>query len=190
MSPLNIVKLPFSSADGWDSLRLIHPKIVETFLFLTLPFSLIPPAMMVYAGGHHGNIYPVNAAMDRWIEAAFAFLALELLTVPLMAWLIKQIAAAHEIKTDIKDAFLLAAITAVPMWLSAFALALPYLWPTIAILFLGLIISGCLLYRGSQSFLRTSEALEAQAIAAEAFAGGALVWVLLCAAVVLQLMKG
>ena len=190
MSPLHILKLPFSSVDGWVSLRQSHPSVLETFFFLTMPFSLIPPAMLIYAGAHHGGIYPVTASAARWQEVAIAFFVMELLTVPLVAWLIKQVASAHQIKVGFRDTFLLAAVTAIPMWLSAFGLAIPSLWPGIAILCLGVVLGGCLLFRGCDSFLRTGEELEAQAIAAEVFAGGALMWVALCAAVVLQLMNG
>lgn len=184
MKPLHDMK---SHQFGWDKLGETHLSILKTFLLLTLPFSLVPPLMLAYAGSHHAAQYLIDAPAARWNLVASAFFLTELITVPLMAWLIKSIAQSHNISTNFQDSFLLATITAIPMWLSAFALAIPDLWTMMGIVILGLIISAQALYRGTCSILHMVEKVEAQSISYEVFFTGAIVWVLLCAFVILPL---
>ena len=189
MSLLNYTKMPFSFHDGWDKVGVIHPSILRTFLLLVLPFSLIPPAMLLYAGSHHASIYLMDATFSRWQEVALVFLIAELLTVPLMGWIIKNIASVHKMSVDFKDAFLLAAIVGVPMWLSSLGLAIPNLWAMIGVVVLGFIAAVSLLYRGTYSILKMDEQIEAQSMSFAAFSVGAIVWIMLCAFVVLPLMN-
>lgn len=189
MNLLNYMKMPFSFRDGWNDLGAVHPSVWKTFLLLTLPFSLIPPLMLVYAGNHHASLYLLDAPPARWEMVASVFLIAELLTVPLMGWMIKSVAAVHNIAADFKDTFLLAAITALPMWLSALGLAIPHLWSMIGVITLGLLVAASMLYRGSFSILKMTDQMEAQSLSLQAFSAGGVAWVFLCAVVVLPLMN-
>lgn len=189
MSLLNYTKMPFSFHDGWDKVGVIHPSVLRTFLLLVLPFSLIPPAMLLYAGSHHASVYLMDATFSRWQEVALVFLIAELLTVPLMGWILKNIASVHKMSVDFKDTFLLAAIVAVPMWLSSLGLAIPNLWAMIGVVVLGFLAAVSLLYRGTYSILKMDEQIEAQSMSFAAFSVGAIVWIMLCAFVVLPLMN-
>lgn len=188
MSTLHNTGLPHSLHGAWEALSKVHPRIWKTFLLLILPFSLIAPLMLAYAGSHHAAEYLIDAPLRRWESVAAAFLIAELCTVPLMAAAIKIIAAAHAIEADYKDTLLLAAISALPMWLSALALAIPNLIVTLAILVLGLLSAPLLLEHGSRSILHIDEPVQAQSLAFQTFALGALVWVVLGAIVVLPLL--
>ena len=188
MSLLNYTKMPFSFRDGWDKVGAVHPSVLKTFLLLVLPFSLIPPAMLLYAGSHHASAYLMDPTYARWQSVALVFLVAELLTVPLMGWIIKNIAAVHKLSVHYKDAFLLAAIVGVPMWLSSLGLLIPNLWAMIGVVVLGFMAAVSLLYHGTYSILKMNEQIEAQSMSFAAFSVGAIVWVLLCAFVVLPLM--
>jgi len=189
MSLLNYTKMPFSFHDGWDKVGVVHPSVLRTFLLLVLPFSLIPPAMLLYAGSHHASVYFMDATFSRWQEVALVFLIAELLTVPLMGWILQSIASVHKMSVDFKDTFLLAAIVAVPMWLSSLGLAIPNLWAMIGVVVLGFIAAVSLLYRGTYSILKMDEQIEAQSMSFAAFSVGAIVWIMLCAFIVLPLMN-
>lgn len=186
---LNYTKMPFSFNEGWDEVGAVHPSVWKTLFLLVLPFSLIPPAMLLYAGSHHPAAYLIDAPFSRWQEVALVFLIAQLFTVPLMGWLIRNIAQVHKLSVDFKDAFLLAAIVAVPMWLSSLGLAIPSLWATIGIVVLGFLAAVSLLYHGTYSILKMEEQVEAQSMSFAAFSVGAIAWVLLCAFVVLPLMN-
>lgn len=187
MNMLNYLKMPFSFRAGWNELSATHPSVWKTFLLLTLPFSLIPPLMLVYAGGHHGAAYLVDAAPARWQAVAQVFLIAELLTVPLMGWVIGRVAASRGLVVRFEDAFRLAAVSALPMWLSALALLVPQMWVAIAGIVGGLLVAADTLYHGSASILKIDRT-QAQSLSYEVFSAGCLAWVFLCALVIVPLM--
>ncbi len=186
MSLLHYLRLPFASGDDWQLLQKARRSARSTFLLLTLPLSLLPPAMLLYAGANHAEAFRMAGGPERWQMLAALFLVVELLTVPLMAWLIKEIAAQRQIAVTFNDAILLAAVTAVPLWLSSLGLAIPHLSLAVPVLLLGLFLAGTTLYHGTFSFLKMSEPIDAQSLATEVFAAGALVWVLVCVFIVLN----
>lgn len=188
MSLLDYAKLPFSFDGGWNELRSRHPSVRRTFLRLVLPFSLLPPAMLLYAGVHHGDLV-TDAPLSHWEAVALVFLAAELLTVPLMGWAIRSIAQVHRLRVDAKAAFRLAAIAAIPMWLSSTGLASAAVGPMAGALFAGLFLSAAVLYRGTFNFLKMDDPMQAQALSCQAFAVGGLVWAFLCGMVILPLMR-
>lgn len=189
MSLLKYARMPFSFRDGWDEVYAERPSVVKTFLFLVLPFSMLAPAMLIYAGNHHAAAYGMDTSAARWQAVALTFFLAELLTVPLMGVMIRQVAAVHKIAADARDAFMLAAIMSVPMCLSSLGLAIPSLWPMMGIVVLGFAVAAVLLYRGTFFILRLKDPMQAQAISSEVFATGGLVWALLCVFVLLTLLR-
>lgn len=189
MSLLKYAKMPFSFQEGWDEVGVVHPSVLKTFFLLVLPLSLLPPAMLMYAGAHHAQAYMIDADLSHWLELAQVFFAAELITVPLMGMVIKQVASTRHICTDFGATYQLAAITAVPMWLSSLGLAIPRMWPMIAVIVLGLGIAASVLYRGCYYVLKMRDPMDAQLLSCEVFAFGAMMWALLCGFVLLNLMN-
>ncbi len=189
MNLLKLMKMPFSFHEGWDQVDATHVSILKIFLQLVLPLSLLPPAMLLYAGSHHASAYLLDAAPTRWEAVAAVFFIAELVTVPLMGVLLKQIASTYQISADTPRSFLLAAITAVPMFLSSLGLAIPNLWGMICVIVGGLLIAASVLYHGTVHILKLDDPSGAEVLSAEAFASGALVWALLCAFVLVPLMN-
>jgi hypothetical protein len=188
MNPLEYIKMPFSFRAGWPGVYAERPSILNTFFFLVLPLSAIPPTMLLYASMHHPEQYLFDTAAARWQIVALAFFVAELLTVPLMGWAIRQVATARDIAADFRDTFLLAAITSVPMCLSGFGLVIPHLWPMITIVVLGFVVAASLLYHGIFYILALDDPMQAQMLGSEVFAMGGIVWTLLCGFVLLTLM--
>ena len=189
MNIFNLTKMPFSFHGGWDTVITVHPSVIKTFLFLVLPFSLIPPATLLHVGNNHVAMFWLNIVDSRWNTVALIFFIAELLTVPFMGWLIKAIASEHKFTLGFKDAFLLAAITAVPMWISSLGLLASDIWTVIAIGIAGLLLAASLLYHGIYPMLKMRDQFEAQSFSFHVFAGGAIVWVMLCSYIVLPLIN-
>lgn len=189
MHALKYIKMPFSFREGWHQVYADRPSITTVFFFLVLPLSMIAPAMLIYAGTHHAEQYLMSPAGARWHAVALTFFVAELLTVPLMGWLIRQVASAREIVADFRDCLLLAAITSVPMFLSGFGLAIPHLWPMIGVVVLGFALAASLLYHGAFYILRLEDPMQAQLFGAEVFAAGGIVWAALCGFVLLNLLS-
>ena len=86
---MNVVQMPkmiWSFSEGWDDLIRVHPSATRLFALLVFPLSLLPPAMIYYAGGSHGDVFVPGVSPEQWHKAAAIFFVAELLTVPLMAW--------------------------------------------------------------------------------------------------------
>lgn len=189
MGLLNYARLPFSSGSDWLALQAVPHVGIRTFLLVTLPLSLLPPAMLIYAGERHLPPFTADAVSLPWSVLAGLLLVVEMLSVALMAWLTRWLAAERKITVTWHDAFLLTELTAVPLWLSSTALAVPAAGLMAALLVLGLLLAGATLYHGTASLLGLAVPVEAQALAAEVFAAGALLWVLVVVAFMLQVAQ-
>jgi hypothetical protein len=179
MSILQVHKLFFSSEEGWRELARIPPSALKLFFALVLPFSLIPPLMLEYAGPHLGAVMFPDASAQAWRTAALVVLLAELATVPLMAWAIKSVADSKGITSTYHDAFTLAAIAPVPLWLSSLVLFSGQVVLVMALAVLGLAGSVILIFRGVESVLKVGESLVAFDIAYTVTAIGLVAWVVL-----------
>lgn len=188
MNLLNLSKMPFSFHGGWDTVVKSHPVTLKTFFLLVLPLSLLPPVALMYAGTTHPAMFWVSAPYSRWLAVAIAFFITELATVSMMGWAIQKIAQRHNFAVAFQDSYLLAAITAAPLWLSSLSLFSPDIWLVVGIVALGLVIAASVLYHGTFVILKMQDPIEAQSISYEIFSFGGFVWVVLCSFIALPLM--
>lgn len=179
MSILHIHKLFASSHEGWDELARSQPSVLKLFVFLVLPFSLIPPLMLEYAGHHIGAVMFPDTTGQAWSMAALAFLVAELITVPFMARAINSVANSKGGISNYHDAFTLAAVAAVPLWLSSLALFSDQIALIAAMLVLGMAGSVVLIFRGVESILKVEEDVIAFDIAYIVTALGLIAWAVL-----------
>lgn len=177
MSVLQLHKLFLDAPDAWLELSRTRPSARKLFLMLVLPVSLIPPLMLEYAGRHIGLLLFPAAPAQAWTVAALAFLLAELATVSLMVWAIKSVAESKGIASDYEDAFLLAVIALVPMWLSSLVLFSEQLPLVVITLALGVASWALLVFRGVKSVLKIEESLIAVDIAYTVTVLGLITWV-------------
>jgi hypothetical protein len=184
---MNILTFPgmvVSSEVGWPELEKIHPAIIKIFAFLVLPLSLIPPAMLYYAGTTYGDDFVVGYGSKPWDWIAGAFFLAEMLTFAGMGWFISQVAENSKVKIDSHDAYLLAAIVPVPLWLSAFGLFFASMAINMAISVVALACSCGLIYHGIFALCHTHEEIKAMSITYTVISAGLVAWVLLLAIVI------
>lgn len=186
MSPSQVPKMLLSFHGGWDELIRIHPSIARLFLFLVLPLSLLPPAMIYYAGGHYGDVFSLGVSPRQWHLAAAIFFIAELLTVPAMGWIMHLACRANDVPADYHDCFTLASIAPIPMWLSSLVLFIPNLLLCVVVGALGLIASLALTYRGMYALFRMHEDLRAMQMATVVTGAGLLAWLVLMQIVLLH----
>jgi len=179
MSLLKMPSMIFSSSGGWDELIRVPPTIARTFLRLVLPLSLLPAAMIYYAGGHHGDVFIPGVSAAQWRAAAELFLVAELLTVPAMAWLIHLASRVNGVPARYRDCFTVAAIAPVPLWVSALVLFIPSAAVVAVVGVLALACSLALTYRGVYTLLRMREDLRAMQMATVLTGAGLLAWLVL-----------
>lgn len=179
---MNVLQMPrmiFSFSDGWDDLIRTHPSIGRLFASLVLPLSLLPPALIYYAGGHYGDVFVPGVSPAQWHAAAEIFFVAELLTVPIMAWLIHLICQVNDASADYHACFTLASIAPIPLWLSALTLLVPNLYFGLVVGGLGLLGSIGLVYRGVFALFSLREEIRALQMASVIAAAGLFMWLLL-----------
>lgn len=181
-------RMIFSSHAGWEDVERVHPPVITLFLFLALPLSFVPPAMILYAGFNYGSDYFATATAATWVLSSLVFLAAELLTVPLMAWAIKSIAETRRIHAEYRDTFAVASVAAVPMWLSSMALFVANPAFVIGMVLIGLLVSISLVYHGITGMLHMHEEVEVSSITYTAISLGVIAWMSLIILVFLPLL--
>ncbi|MEY4140471.1 MAG: hypothetical protein RLZZ371_2653 [Pseudomonadota bacterium] len=179
---MNVVQMPkmiWSFSEGWDDLIRVHPSVVRLFALLVLPLSLLPPAMIYYAGSSYGDVFVPGVSPQQWHTAAGIFFVAELLTVPLMAWLIHLVCKINNVATDYHACFTLAALAPIPLWLSALVLFAPSMLVAVMVGVLALAASVGLIYHGVYALFHLHEDVQALQMATVIAGAGLLAWLLL-----------
>ena len=181
MSLFSLAKLPLSADHGWPELARRHPGILKVFLLLVLPLSLLPPLMLHYAGTHYPEAFVPPAPQRDWLAVAAVFFAAEIASFLGMGWLIKKVADTNALAIDYHDAYLLAAIAPVPLWLSSLGLFIPDLTANAALSSIAMALSCALLYHGLQALGRRREEVVAAGMVQIVIGAGLIAWALLLA---------
>ncbi len=179
MSPLQMPKMMLSFHEGWDELIRLHPSIARMFVLLVLPLSVLPAAMIYYAGSQYGDVFSAGVSPQRWHMAAGIFFLAELLTVPTMAWIMHLACRANDVPAGYHECFTLAAIAPIPMWISSLVLFVPNLAVCVVVGAVGLICSLGITYRGMYALFRMHEDLRAMQMATVVTGTGLLAWLVL-----------
>ncbi|MDD2833456.1 MAG: Yip1 family protein [Methylotenera sp.] len=121
MSILNLFWLFFAPNKGWRHLMQSKPSMHRLFLLHVMPMSLIPPLFLYFAASQYaGGLIPILSAPKLLLVAVVLFVV-ELVAVPLMGIVIKQLAEVAEIQPSYHDAFIFAAVAPTPLWLAPVA---------------------------------------------------------------------
>lgn len=179
---MNVLQMPrmiFSFSEGWNDLIRIHPSIARLFAMVVLPLSLLPPAMIYYAGGSYGEVFVRGVTSEQWHAAAGIILLAELLTVPIMAWLIRLVSRINNVTTDDHACFTLAAIAPVPLWLSSLTLFVPNLFVGVVVGGFALLCSIGLIFRGVHALFYVHEDIKALQMATLIASAGLFMWLIL-----------
>ena len=186
MSPSQMPKMMLSFHAGWDELIRVHPSISRMFALVVLPLSLLPPAMIYYAGGNYGDIYAPGVSTAQWHTATAIFFVAELLTVPAMAWIMHLACRANDVPAGYHECFTLASIAPIPMWISSLVLFVPNLVVCVLVGALGLLASLAITYRGMYALFRMHEDLRAMQMATVVTGAGLLAWLVLMQIVLIR----
>lgn len=184
MNIVSISKMVTSSRNGWVELEGIHPSLVKLFGLVVLPLSLLPPAMLYFVGGQHGDVFVQGWSTKAWGGIATAFFLTELFTFFVMGWLIRQVVKIHGAGISGHDAYMLAGIAPIPLWLSSLALFVPSLAFNAAVSILALAASGSLIYHGVYALCHMHEEVSAAAVTQTVMGAGLIAWALLLLTIV------
>src|SRR3990172_2673831 len=179
MSPLQMPSMIWSFHKGWDELIKHRPSVSRVFGLVVFPMSLLPPAMIYWAGGNYGDVFIAGVSPEQWHAAAGIFFLAELLTVPFMAWLMHLASRANDVAANFRECFTLASIAPIPLWLSSLVVFVPNLVVGVLVGGLALLCSLGLTFRGVYALLHMHDDVRALQIATVLTGAGLLAWLLL-----------
>jgi|SRR5690554_4881672 len=179
-----LLLLPFTREGGWQQLRRQRPSLNALILRLVLPLSLLPPTMLYYAIHQHGNDLLPGLAERPWPLIAPALFSAELLTFLVMGWLIHGVVNAHRMRLTYQDAYLLAAMAPLPLWLSSLTLFAADMVFIVGGVLLAMLASCGLIYHGLQALCdREEHDIMAMSATYTVMACGLMAWGVLLALV-------
>lgn len=174
-------RMPFSPKAAWPELAKVDSIVARMFWFLVVPFSLLPPAMLYVAGSNYGDVFFTGFSSKPWGHIAIVFFLGEIASVTLMGWVIKYVANAWNAPVSFRNAYMLAAIAPIPLWISSLGLLVASLAFNVALTFVALALSCGLILQGVRSFGHISgeaDIAEAADITRTVFGVGLVVWAL------------
>ncbi|MCC6474351.1 MAG: DUF1282 family protein [Burkholderiales bacterium] len=181
MNLSSLTRMPFSPDAAWPELARVGSTVARAFWLLVVPLSLLPPVMIYLAGSHYGDAFVDGFGSKPWGSIAVAFFLCEIISVTLMGWLTRLVVRTWNERISRRDAYVLAAIAAIPLWLSSLGLLVPSLAFNVFVSVVALLVCVGLIFQGVRSFCRISGENIGQAISITqlVFGGGLLAWGLL-----------
>lgn len=184
MNVMSLMMVATSPQKGWKALGEEAPPLLRLFALLIVPLSLLPAVMLFHAGTHYGDAFIQGFSSKPWGEVAVAFFLTEVLTVLIMGWLISAVARSYGANLSVQDAYRIAGIAPIPLWLSSLGLLVPSLIFNAVLAALALALSCTLVYYGVQVLCKMRDEISAAAVTHTVLGVGLLFWALLLAFVV------
>ena len=177
MHPLTLFRLFLSPTKGWEDLMQRRPSIHQLYLLHVIPFALIPPLMLYIAGNNNnGQLFFALLPGKKLIIVAVAFFLVQLIIVPAMASIVRQLAEVAEIHPSYKEAFILAAVAPTPLWMAPIFLAIPDILFNIAVTSLAMMASAGLIYYGVPKVFGIEEEGHALLLFGAILMAGVIAW--------------
>ncbi|MBS1190323.1 MAG: hypothetical protein H6R10_2115 [Rhodocyclaceae bacterium] len=180
MSPASLPRMLISERDGWSDIARVHPSVKELFRSLVVPLSLIPPVMYVFAQRvYPGRIFALARPEPGFLALVvngLVFFGIELAMVFFMALVIRQIVEGQNLRVPHENAYALAAIAPVPLWLAPFALFIPSLGANLLILAVAWVGSVALIRHGVRPLLGIEDSRKASYVANLITLSGVIAW--------------
>lgn len=149
MNLTTLFKLFWSPTAGWRELLKTNPSIPRLFILHVAPLACIPPLMIFYAAKSPDSFLLVDILSPHKLAlVGLIFLIVQLMAVPIMALIIKQLGEIANVQPSYQSAFTLAAIAPTPLWLSALILLVPNFFVLVTLGTLALMASGGLIFYG------------------------------------------
>lgn len=176
MNPFKLFWLFFTPTKAWQELMQGPPSLHQLYLLHVVPFSLIPPVMIYIAGNRHSTLFLDLLPGNKLVIVAVAFFIVQLVAVPVMAMIIRQLAEIIEIHPLYKDAFIVAAIAPTPLWMAPLFLIVPDILVNIAITSWAMMASAGLIYYGIPAVFKLKEQGQALLLFGGILMAGVIAW--------------
>lgn len=174
MPQLHLPRLPQS--DVWDTLAHSHFSVLRMFLFYALPLSVVPPAMIYFAGVVYGGTLLPALSVMQLLTIGIAFFLAELAMTFLVAYIILRLGEVVDLKITYEDAYKLAVVIPTPLWLASLCLFVPSVILNIAAGAAALMLSGALIFYNVPAILKVEDRGAARILSNAILVAGILAW--------------
>lgn len=187
MSLLNLFWLFVVPNKGWRHLMQAKYSMHRLYLLHVVPLSLIPPLFIYFAAGNYaGDLLPILSKAQLLLVAVIVFIV-ELVAVPLMALILRQLAEVADTHPSYHDAFTLAAVAPTPLWLVPIVFLIPDMLVGLVALTMALMATVGFIYYGIPSVFRIKERGHAMLLFGAVLTAGIIAWVFLMVATLVVL---
>lgn len=179
MTPATIFKLFFKPTQGWESVLKSQPSIHGLYLLHVIPFSLIPPVMIYLSSKKHGDaLFDLIQLVSgkKLIFVAVALFLVQIVVVPAMASIIRQLSEVAEVHPTYKEAFIIAAIAPTPLWLSPVFLFIPDIAINLMVTTIALMASAGFIYYGIPVIFKVKDEGHALLLFGAVLMAGVIAW--------------
>lgn len=181
MTISSLPKMFVSEQEGWSEMVRMHPSVKNLLGYVVMPLSVLAAAMYVFAELFYtGMIFPrlePALSVSEALVVGGAFSLAEVLMVGLMAVFIKQMGEGVGAVVPYENAFALAAIAPVPLWLAALALFVPSLSVNVAVLSIAWVGSIALIRHGVRPLIGLQDTAQIKKMANMVTFSGVVAWV-------------
>ena len=153
------------------------PSRGSIFGRMVLPFALVPPVMIVLAMRDHPEVYRLDPLSANWEWIALVVFVAEIVSVSVVAGMLRLTAPADRLPPTPDRAYLIAARAAAPLWASSVVLAVPSLAALVAVHLLAHVVALRTLYRDIRAELGPDADIEALHITYMAYSVPAVLWI-------------
>ncbi|CAG0964937.1 Inner membrane protein YohC [Methylophilaceae bacterium] len=176
MNPITLFRLFFTPTRGWEDLMSSHPSIHRLYLLHVIPFALIPPIMIYIAGNNHSLLFFDLLPGNKLILVAVMFFLIQLVVVPAMASIIRQLAEIADAHPSYREAFIVAAVAPTPLWMAPVFLVVPDILVNIAVTSLAMMASAGFIYYGIPTVFKIREQGHVYLLFGAILMAGATAW--------------
>ncbi len=176
MAQFNLPHMPRWA--GWETFTQTHMSVMRLCLMYAVPMSILPPAMIYYAGVTYGGHLLPALSVTQLEGIGIVFYVAELVMTFAVAFVVQQLAEWAGVKEPLyEDAYKLAVVIPTPLWLASLFLFIPSFIVNLAIGAAALILSAMLIYYATPSILKVPEKGHAMLLSGSILAAGMIAWV-------------
>ena len=176
MNPFTLFRLFFRPTSGWESLMATQPSMHRLFLLHVLPFALIPPVMIYVAGQNHAILFFDLLPGSKLLLVALILFLIQLVVVPVMATIIRQLAEIADSHPTYRESFILAAVAPTPLWMAPVFLLVPDILINIFVTSLAMMASAGFIYFGIPTVFKIREQGHVHLLFGAILMAGATAW--------------
>lgn len=153
-----------------------QPSMHRLFLLHVLPFAMIPPVMIYFVGKSRTILFFDLLPGSKLILVSLILFFVQLVVVPVMASIIRQLAEIADSHPTYRESFILAAVAPTPLWMAPVFLVVPDIIINIGITSLAMMASAGFIYYGIPTVFKIKEQGHVHLLFGAVLMAGATAW--------------